>query len=333
MPRAPSSGPDPRAARLLGARPATGFLSLVAPGSEEKARCFLELACAGETGSCELVLVADGRPVAMAWRGAPTAVGAVLVGSLVPEEFQSVQQEVTATMGELALLQRETARQRRHLADANVEIQQLLVAERAARGQAEVERARWQQDLVTIEETATRMAAMLDDLLDLTHLQMGRPLELRRQPTDLVGLARRVAEANQQLSDAHTLRVRSGFPTLEGLWDQARLERVIGNLVANAVKYSPRGGEVTLDLAREETTDGSCAVLSVQDQGVGIPPEALPHVFERFYRASNVVGQIAGTGRGPAGGLRRQWTAGGRPRQPPPAGVGRAGRDPAAAER
>jgi signal transduction histidine kinase len=110
-----------------------------------------------------------------------------------------------------------------------------------------------------------------------------------------------VAEANQSLTDVHTIRVRSELPSLDGLWDQARLERVVGNLISNAVKYSPHGGEVTLSVAREETADGSFAVLGVHDQGVGIPPEDLRHVFVRFYRASNVAGQIAGTGIGLAG--------------------------------
>jgi signal transduction histidine kinase len=176
-----------------------------------------------------------------------------------------------------------------------------LLNRRAAARLPDPERQRWQQDLTTVEAITTRMAGMLDELLDATHLQMRRPLELRRQPTDLVGLARRVAEDNQQLADAHVIRVQSQLACIEGAWDRARLERVVGNLVSNAVKYSPEGGEVTLQVSREDTADGAWAVLAVTDQGVGIPPEELPRVFERFFRASNVAGQIAGTGIGLAG--------------------------------
>jgi signal transduction histidine kinase len=172
---------------------------------------------------------------------------------------------------------------------------------RRTRQLPEAERERWQQDLGTVEGTATRMAGMIDELLDLTHLQMGRPLELRLQATDLVALARRVAAEYQQLTDAHTLCVRSTLASLDGMWDQARLERVVGNLISNAVKYSPDGGEVILSLGREDSASGASAVLSVRDEGIGIPPEDLSRVFDRFYRGTNVVGHIAGTGIGLAG--------------------------------
>src|SRR5207245_6637344 len=69
----------------------------------------------------------------------------------------------------------------------------------------------------------------------------------------------------------------------------------------NAIKYSPEGGDITLTLRREEDGVGEWAVLTVRDQGVGIPPHEVPRVFERFYRASNVVGNIPGTGIGLAG--------------------------------
>ena len=69
---------------------------------------------------------------------------------------------------------------------------------------------------------------------------------------------------------------------------------MLANLLSNAVKYSPRGGEILLDVRREHDE----AVLIVTDQGIGIPAQDLPHVFERYQRASNVVGRIAGSGLG-----------------------------------
>lgn len=82
------------------------------------------------------------------------------------------------------------------------------------------------------------------------------------------------------------------------MWDAARLERVVANLISNAVKYSLTNGVIEVNLTREPGAQGPCAVLTVQDQGVGIPQADLPHVFERYHRARNVVGCIAGVGLG-----------------------------------
>jgi signal transduction histidine kinase len=176
---------------------------------------------------------------------------------------------------------------------------QLLI--RRARRLPEAERERWAHDLATIDGTAGRMAAMIDDLLDLTQLQMGRPLELHREPTDLVALARRVAADHQQLAEAHTIVVQSELPSIEGMWDPSRVERVVGNLVSNAIKYSPNGGDVLLTVGTQATAAGAQATLSIHDNGVGIPTAELPRVFARFYRGSNVASSIAGTGIGLAG--------------------------------
>jgi signal transduction histidine kinase len=82
-------------------------------------------------------------------------------------------------------------------------------------------------------------------------------------------------------------------------WDAVRLARVLDNLVGNAIKYSPEGGPIVVTISRETTAAGTrWAVLSVRDQGVGIPPSDLPHVFERFYRGRNITAEIAGTGIG-----------------------------------
>jgi signal transduction histidine kinase len=87
-----------------------------------------------------------------------------------------------------------------------------------------------------------------------------------------------------------------------GYWDAARLERVVGNLLANARAYSPAGGPILVTVTRECTPDGSgWAVLRVEDHGVGIPAADLPHIGEPFYRASNVRGRLPGSGLGLSG--------------------------------
>ena len=145
------------------------------------------------------------------------------------------------------------------------------------------------------------MARMIDDLLDVARLKAGRPLELRRERCDLVAVARKSAADVQRTTDRHRLRVRADEPEIVGELDCGRLERVVQNLLANAVKYSPNGGEVELALRRERGPAGDTALLTVRDTGIGIPPLDLPRVFERFYRASNVGDQQRGTGLGLAG--------------------------------
>src|SRR3982750_130212 len=75
--------------------------------------------------------------------------------------------------------------------------------------------------------------------------------------------------------------------------DELRLEQVLQNLISNAVKYSPDGGAAQVRVAKH----GSRACIAVTDQGIGIPAEDIPHLFERFYRASNTDDQhISGMG-------------------------------------
>jgi PAS domain S-box-containing protein len=171
------------------------------------------------------------------------------------------------------------------------------------------------ESMALIEAAVTKMSAMIEDLLDAARLSMGQPLDLRRRRTDLVRLVRQMAEAHQRTTDRHHLRVKTAADELVGEWDPARLERVLDNLLANAIKFSPAGGTITLTLAREaeERADPSApadgrppppagwAVLTVHDEGIGIPTADLPRIFTRFHRGANVPAQIAGSGIGLAG--------------------------------
>jgi len=143
---------------------------------------------------------------------------------------------------------------------------------------------------------------LIEDLMDFGRLQTGQPLDLLLRPTDLVSLARQVALDHEHTSDRHAIRVETSTPYLVGNWDLARLERVLDNLLSNAIKYSPSGGEIVIELAKEAREgEPSWAVLVVRDQGIGIPEADLPYVFEWFHRAGNVFGRIKGTGIGLAG--------------------------------
>jgi signal transduction histidine kinase len=131
-------------------------------------------------------------------------------------------------------------------------------------------------------------------------VQPGLALELDRRPTDLVALTRQVVgEIPQGSAGGHEIVVEAAEPELVGEWDATRIERVLSNLVGNALKYSPSGGRIRLGLERDVAT--AEAVLRVEDAGMGIPKDELPRVFDRFYRGRNVVGKIPGTGIGLAG--------------------------------
>jgi signal transduction histidine kinase len=147
--------------------------------------------------------------------------------------------------------------------------------------------------LQQIEANARRMVAMLDELLDLAQLRMGRGLALDRRPVDLVALVGAAVAAHQATTEKHRIELRAVPSALVGAWDRNRVARVLDNLLSNAVKYSPEGGEVVVTVAR----DGSSARLAVIDRGIGIPAAELPRVVERFTRASNAAG-VVGTGVG-----------------------------------
>ena len=149
-----------------------------------------------------------------------------------------------------------------------------------------------------IYSTATRMNTLIDELLDIAHVQIGKPLNLDTSETDLVSLAQQEITAYEQTSRNHQFHFETSILELIGWWDNARLHRVLGNLLSNAIKYSPTGGTITVTVTKEETEDSSWAILSVADQGIGIPANDLSQIFDRFHRAQNVIKQIKGSGIG-----------------------------------
>ncbi|WP_224246917.1 hybrid sensor histidine kinase/response regulator [Hyalangium gracile] len=135
------------------------------------------------------------------------------------------------------------------------------------------------KSLTIINRQIDRMTKLVEELLDISRLQAGR-LSLEVERFDLAGLVRETCERMTVLSQAHPLRVDAP-EKLEGLWDRGRLDQVLTNLVSNAIRYSPEGGEVKVRVVEEDTG----VHLTIQDQGVGIPPEKQGLIFERFGRA------------------------------------------------
>jgi signal transduction histidine kinase len=172
------------------------------------------------------------------------------------------------------------------------------VRRRAGRETA-VEGATLERDMQRIESASDKMTGLVNQLLDVSRIQMGRPIELARSPTDLIALVREVAEEHQGMTSRHTIKVESERGEIVGAWDGVRIERALSNLVDNAVKYSPEGGEVLVRVTVEGPTDHQIGAVHVSDHGIGIPNEDLPRIFDRFERGGNAsrLG-IPGTGIG-----------------------------------
>ena len=133
--------------------------------------------------------------------------------------------------------------------------------------------------LTTIERNARSLSYLIDDLLDVSRITSGK-MSLEYAPLDLGEVVREVFASARPAAETKGVRLalRATDEELIVAGDAGRLTQVAANLVSNAIKFTPGGGDVGLELRR----DGSRAVLQVQDTGKGIPPELLPHVFERF---------------------------------------------------
>jgi signal transduction histidine kinase len=170
------------------------------------------------------------------------------------------------------------------------------------KGMAQLLERKWQADgqdgqvgaaLNIIVGKTDLMAQLLQKLADASELQLS-PLELRRRPVDLVALTRQTVQRFRPGNAKVEIVVSSKEERLVGDWDRDRVRRVLLNLLDNAVKYSPDGGqiEVAIRLTNKSSADPSCrlpgsrwAVVRITDHGLGISPEQQAHLFQRFYRA------------------------------------------------
>ena len=144
----------------------------------------------------------------------------------------------------------------------------------------------------SITREAKRIKRLADDLADAAQVGAGR-LSIQKSTCDLVNLAQQVVSQQQLTTGIHELTLQAPSGSVVGHWDCDRLAQVLTNLVSNAIKYSPEGGEVRICV---ETRDGE-ALVSVSDQGVGISPEDIPLLFTPYSRVYRKAG-IRGTGLG-----------------------------------
>jgi signal transduction histidine kinase len=169
-----------------------------------------------------------------------------------------------------------------------------LVQSRLERGSADPAWLSAQMDAVCA--ATVQMLATVDELSDVARLQIGQELDLDVETVDVGALVRAVADAATILPDTTPVVVTAPTTPVEIAGDRARLRRVLENIIGNAVKYSPTRTPVAVAVDDQ----GASTVITVRDQGVGIPSDELPRLFTRYYRASTAHG-IAGSGIGLAG--------------------------------
>ena len=137
----------------------------------------------------------------------------------------------------------------------------------------------FQRTLEMMDRQLTHLVHLVDDLLDVGRISSGK-IELRRDRIPLPDILASSAEAARAAIDTHghELTIDRGADELWVEGDFDRLTQIFSNLLTNAAKYTERGGRIELRVTRE----GNCAVVSVSDNGIGIPSSDLPHVFEMF---------------------------------------------------
>lgn len=156
---------------------------------------------------------------------------------------------------------------------------------------------RWDRSVVKdslaiIEEESDRLDHLVENLLDASRLQAGG-FPIKRSDVMLSELARRTAERMQTQTSRHKIIVDfpQDFPVI--LADETRIRQVLTNLISNAIKYSPEGEIRITGQARHNVV-----IVCVSDEGPGISPEDIPHIFDRFYRSTDAIKNTKGAGLG-----------------------------------
>jgi signal transduction histidine kinase len=141
-------------------------------------------------------------------------------------------------------------------------------------------------------QQSAKLVALINQLLDVSRIAVGK-LALQTGPEDVGALVREVADLARGRSERHPIVVRAAGPVIASV-DRLRLEQVITNLLDNAIKYSPKGGDIHVEI---DPPSGGLVAIRVRDHGLGIAPEHRAHIFERFYQVHRDP-SLAGMGLG-----------------------------------
>jgi PAS domain S-box-containing protein len=282
------------------------FLSFIHPADTTATRAALEKLALGEPtlGLENRFCCKDASYRRLAWTAIPTPEGLLYaVARDITLRKQPEEEHAHSLAREQAAA---VAQKEEFLASVCHDVQQPLTVilaqtqvlqRQLARGEP-LDRERLGTHLTCILTAAKHMQGMTQDLLDAALQQSGRPLALLLAKTELVALTRQAVREHQLGSDLHQFLFEAETPTVVVTVDETRAHRVLANLLTNAIKYSPDGGPVRVTIKESDGPDGKAAMLVVRDEGLGIPRDDLPYVFDRFHRGANVVGRFAGTGIG-----------------------------------
>jgi len=156
------------------------------------------------------------------------------------------------------------------------------------------------QPIGAIRRNAHRLLQLVNQLLDLSKLETGK-LHLAPQPGDLVAFLRHLVRSMQPLAERRSidLRLRTEVEQMGMLFDSDVLEKVFNNVLSNALKFTPEGGKVWVTMERRTIDDEQVAEVIFKDTGPGIPPTALPSIFDRFSQVNgSATREHEGTGIG-----------------------------------
>jgi signal transduction histidine kinase len=197
----------------------------------------------------------------------------------------------------LRMLEADRDRLREFVADVSHELRTPIAALRAfteLQRDGQVDEATRREFLDRSSEQISRLDWMSTNLLDLSRIDAGIfPLDMR--PGDLRDPIRSVVEAHAELAEQREVSLTSEVPSAPVMleFDRERIVQLLTNLVGNGLKFTPRGGQVRVTLS--DPPEG--AMIEVRDSGPGILASELPHVFERFFRGTNV-GDARASGSG-----------------------------------
>ncbi len=145
-----------------------------------------------------------------------------------------------------------------------------------------------------IVEQGSRLADMIEQLHDAARIRRDK-LEIHCAPTDLVPLVREQAEQWPTAFPHHTIQLTIAADSLVGNWDGHRVARVLQSLIENAARFSPEETTIAVEVGRQ----GNAARICVRDEGIGIPEQDQPHIFEYLYRSSEAEARnLTGLGLG-----------------------------------
>lgn len=149
--------------------------------------------------------------------------------------------------------------------------------------------------LTVIDEESDLLKNLIEALLEVSRIESGT-VKFSREPVDITAVVQQVLSAVQHLADTKGIQLKvdiaDNLGVLQG--DEGKIQSMVMNLVGNAIKFTPENGRVTISARRA----GCELVINVSDTGLGIPKEALPKIFDRFYRVHRPGKQIKGTGLG-----------------------------------